>query len=109
MPELFWKKNCLAMEQNSGTPTQRVAEAIWEVHFADQGGSWPDASDDQKANYLRMAQAAIDALGDRWGEGYRAGVIEGVCRAESHLSDLRRSVQMGIPFERGLPDVEGER
>ena len=62
MPELFWKKNCLAMEQNSGTPTQRVAEAIWEVHFDDQGGSWPDASDDQKDNYLRMAQAAIDAL-----------------------------------------------
>lgn len=45
------------------TDVDKVAEAIWEVHYADQGGSWPDASEDQKANYRRMAVAAIDALG----------------------------------------------
>ena len=49
------------MGSDSGTPTQRVAEAIWH---ADDMAAKPDFAWDEttRASYLRMAQAAIDAL-----------------------------------------------
>jgi hypothetical protein len=40
---------------------------------------------------------------DRWGEGYRHGVIEGMYRAASNAEDHARATQLGIPYEPGLP------
>ena len=93
------------VEGGTVTPTEQVAavsKAIWD---ADDMAAKPDFAwgETTRASYDRMAQAAIDALPDRWGEGYRAGVIEGMYRAARHAQDHARATELGIPYEQGLP------
>jgi hypothetical protein len=63
-----------------------------------------DIADVYQENYRRLARAALDAA--PWGEGYRAGVIEGLYRAARHAQDHARCTKLGIPYEPGVPEPE---
>jgi hypothetical protein len=59
----------------------------------------------QQAQINAAALDAATSPPDRWGEGYRAGVIEGMYRAAHNAQDHARCTELGIPYEQGMPAV----